>query len=128
MPFGSPGRKWDYDTETSTEKTVQLTQAVSHQLPTTVVRIRARVNSLCDLLWTKWHWGRFSPSMSVAPANRSTDCPTLIIIHHPGAGTIGLIVAYVHRALSPTPHQEMKKNLYNVGVGVDEFVRSACSK
>jgi hypothetical protein len=31
-----------------------------------------------DLWWTKWHWGRFSPSTSVCPANfYSTDCSTL---------------------------------------------------
>jgi hypothetical protein len=34
-----------------------------------------------DLLLTKWHWGKFSPSTSVSPANsHSTDCSTLIII------------------------------------------------
>jgi hypothetical protein len=33
------------------------------------------------LWWTKWHWGRFSPSTSVSPANsHSTNCSTLIII------------------------------------------------
>jgi hypothetical protein len=43
-----------------------------------------------DLWWTKWHWGRFSPSTSVSPANfHSTDCSTfiiiiIIIIYHPG--------------------------------------------
>jgi hypothetical protein len=30
-----------------------------------------------DLWWTKWHWGRFSPSTS---ASHSTDCSTFIII------------------------------------------------
>jgi hypothetical protein len=34
-----------------------------------------------DLWWTKCHWGRFSPSTSVSPANsHSTDYSTLIII------------------------------------------------
>jgi hypothetical protein len=38
-----------------------------------------------DLWWTKWHWGSFSPSTSVSPANsHSTDCSTFIIIYHPG--------------------------------------------
>jgi hypothetical protein len=38
-----------------------------------------------DLLCTQWHWGRFSPSTSVSPANSHfTDCPTFIIIYHPG--------------------------------------------
>jgi hypothetical protein len=37
-----------------------------------------------DLCWTKWHWGRFSLSTSVSPANsQSTDCSTIIIIYHP---------------------------------------------
>jgi hypothetical protein len=35
-----------------------------------------------DLWWTKWHWGRFSPSISLPPANSSsTDCSTVIIYH-----------------------------------------------
>jgi hypothetical protein len=38
--------------------------------------------------WTKWHWGRFSPSTSVSSANlHSTGYPTfiiIIIIYHPG--------------------------------------------
>jgi hypothetical protein len=34
-----------------------------------------------DLWWTMWHWGRFSPSTSVSPANsHSTECATIIII------------------------------------------------
>jgi hypothetical protein len=34
-----------------------------------------------DLWWTKWHWGRFSPSISVSPANsHSISCSTLIIV------------------------------------------------
>jgi hypothetical protein len=38
-----------------------------------------------DLRWTKWHWGRVSPSTSVSPAiSHSTDCSTFIIIYHPG--------------------------------------------
>jgi hypothetical protein len=36
------------------------------------------------LWWTKWHWGRFSLSTSVSPANsHSTDCSTFII-YNPG--------------------------------------------
>jgi hypothetical protein len=46
------------------------------------------------LWWTKWHWGRFSPSTSDAPAtSHSIDCSTfifiiiiiiiIIIIYHP---------------------------------------------
>jgi hypothetical protein len=38
-----------------------------------------------DLWWTKWHWGMFSPSTSVSPANpHSTNCSITIIIYHPG--------------------------------------------
>jgi hypothetical protein len=37
-----------------------------------------------DLWWTKWHWGRFSPSSLVSSANsHSTHCSTFII-YHPG--------------------------------------------
>jgi hypothetical protein len=33
------------------------------------------------LWWTKWHWGRLSPSTSVSSANyHSTDCSTFVII------------------------------------------------
>jgi hypothetical protein len=36
---------------------------------------------MCNLWWTKLHWGRFSPSTSVSPANsHSTDSFTFIII------------------------------------------------
>jgi hypothetical protein len=35
--------------------------------------------AMWDFWWTKWHWGRFSPSTSVSPANsRSTDRTILI--------------------------------------------------
>jgi hypothetical protein len=35
--------------------------------------------------WTKWHWGRFSPSTSVSPANfHSTNCSTITLIYHLG--------------------------------------------
>jgi hypothetical protein len=38
-----------------------------------------------DLWWTKWYWGRFSPSTSVSPANpHSSDYSTFIIIYHLG--------------------------------------------
>jgi hypothetical protein len=33
----------------------------------------------------KAHWGGFSPSTLVSPANsHATDCSTFIIIYHPG--------------------------------------------
>jgi hypothetical protein len=32
-----------------------------------------------DLWWTKWHWGRFLPAISVSPAKlHSTNCSTII--------------------------------------------------
>jgi hypothetical protein len=38
-----------------------------------------------DLWWTKWRWGRFSPSTSVSPANLySTNLSTITITYHPG--------------------------------------------
>jgi hypothetical protein len=38
-----------------------------------------------DLWWTKWRWGRFSPSTSVSPANvYSTNCSTITLIYHLG--------------------------------------------
>jgi hypothetical protein len=42
-------------------------QAVSRWLPTAAAQVRGQV--MRDLRWTKWHWGRFSPSTSVSPAN-----------------------------------------------------------
>jgi hypothetical protein len=38
-----------------------------------------------DLWWTKWRWGRFSPSTSVSPANlHSTNCSTVTLTYHLG--------------------------------------------
>jgi hypothetical protein len=37
-----------------------------------------------DLWWTKWHWGRFSPSTSVSPANSPSTNSNTLIINHPG--------------------------------------------
>jgi hypothetical protein len=38
-----------------------------------------------ELWWTKWRWGRFSPSTSVSPANlHSTNCSTITLIYHLG--------------------------------------------
>jgi hypothetical protein len=80
-----------------------IAQAVSRRLPTTAARVRSQV--MWDLWWKKWHWGRFSPSTSVFPANsHSTDYPSS------GAGTIGQILADVPSGLSLTPPQEIKKN------------------
>jgi hypothetical protein len=38
-----------------------------------------------DLWWTKWRWGRFSPSTSVSPANLySANLSTITITYDPG--------------------------------------------
>jgi hypothetical protein len=38
-----------------------------------------------DLWWTKWRWGRFSPSTSISLANLySTNFSTMTITYHPG--------------------------------------------
>jgi hypothetical protein len=38
-----------------------------------------------DLWWTKWRWGRISPSTSVSPANlHFTNFSTIAITSHPG--------------------------------------------
>jgi hypothetical protein len=53
-------------------------QAVSRWLPTATARVRVRAG-MWGLWWTKWHWGRFSPSTSVSPANHSTNFSIFII-------------------------------------------------
>jgi hypothetical protein len=38
-----------------------------------------------DFWWTKWRWGRISPSTSVPLANlHSTNFSTITITYHPG--------------------------------------------
>jgi hypothetical protein len=39
----------------------------------------SHTDSMWGLWWTKRHWGRFSPSTSVSPANHSTDFSIIII-------------------------------------------------
>jgi hypothetical protein len=61
------------------------------------------------LWWTKWRWGRFSPSTSVSPANlHSTNCSTITLIYH-----LGLYdrpeVAAVPGDVSPTPQKKTTK-------------------
>jgi hypothetical protein len=46
---------------------------VSRWLPTTVAWVRIQ-----GLWWTKQHWGRFSPSTSVSPANHPTNFSIII--------------------------------------------------
>jgi hypothetical protein len=62
-----------------------IAQAVSHWLPTVAARGSNPGLVMWDLWWTKWHWGRFSPSTSVSPANlHSTNCSTITLIYHLG--------------------------------------------
>jgi hypothetical protein len=72
-----------------------------------------------DLWWTKLHWGMFSPSTSVSPANSHSTEPLHIHHHHhhhhhlsSRAGTIGQLVADVRSGLSLTPPQETKRKSY----------------
>jgi hypothetical protein len=51
-----------------------VAQAISRWLPTAAARIRVRGS-----WWTRRHWGRFSPSTSVSPANHSTNFSIIII-------------------------------------------------
>jgi hypothetical protein len=56
------------------------------------------------LWWTKWHWGKFSPSTSVSPANsHSTKCS--ILIYH-----LGLVPQPKYQMNSGTPHPTKLKN------------------
>jgi hypothetical protein len=82
-----------------------MAQAVNRWFPTAAARVRARIWSCEILWWTKWRWGRFSPSTSVSPVNlHSTNCSTIILIYH-----LDLYnrpeVAAVSRDLVP-PHQK----------------------
>jgi hypothetical protein len=62
-----------------------IAQAVSRWLPTAAARGSRPGRVMWDLEWTKWRWGRFSPSTSVSPANlHSTNFSTITIIYHPG--------------------------------------------
>jgi hypothetical protein len=77
-----------------------IAQVFSRRLPTVSGRVRS-----CG---TKWHWGRFSLSTSVSPAN--SHFHRLLHTHYlsSGAGTIGQLVADVPSGLSLTPPQETK--------------------
>jgi hypothetical protein len=60
-----------------------MSQAVSRWLPTAAARGSSPSLVMWDLWWTKWRWGRFSPSTSVSPDNlHSTNCSTMILIYH----------------------------------------------
>jgi hypothetical protein len=60
-------------------------QTVSGWLPTAAARGSSPGLVMWDLWWTKWRWGRFSPSTSVPLANlHSTNCSTITLIYHLG--------------------------------------------
>jgi hypothetical protein len=67
-----------------------------------------------DLWWTKWHWGKFSPSTSVSPANsHSTDCATfIIIIYHPGLVQQAKVVTDVARNPKKPKKKKLLKSLH----------------
>jgi hypothetical protein len=78
-----------------------IAQAVSRWLPTVAGSRTGLVK--WDLWWTKWRWGRFSPSPSVSPANlHSTNYSKITLIYH-----LGLYkrpeVSAVPGDVSPTP-------------------------
>jgi hypothetical protein len=59
-----------------------VAQVVSSWLPSAAARVRSRVRS-CGICGEQSGTGvMFSTSTSVSPAKHSTDCSTLIIIHH----------------------------------------------
>jgi hypothetical protein len=69
----------------STTQGRAIAQAVSRWLPTAAVRGSNPGLVTWDLWWTKWRWGRFSPSTSVSSANlHSNNCSTITLIYHLG--------------------------------------------
>jgi hypothetical protein len=62
-----------------------IAQAVSRWLPTAAVR-GSRPGLSCGILWwTKWRWGRFSPSTSVPLPNFLPPiAPKIILNYHLG--------------------------------------------
>jgi hypothetical protein len=94
-----------------------IAQAVSLWLPTAVARVRARGLVKWDLWWTKWRWGRFSPSTSVSPANLHSTNFSIILIT---IGTIGHSVADVPRgpSLDSPSTMQIKKKRYKVNLSL----------
>jgi hypothetical protein len=58
---------------------LDVAEAVSRWLPTAAARVRVRAG-MWDLLWIKRHCGKFSPSISVSPANHHSTNFSVIII------------------------------------------------
>jgi hypothetical protein len=62
-----------------------------------------------DVWWTKWHWGMFSPSTSVSPANSyPNDCSTVITIYRLGMAQYAKQWPQ-YQVDSVSPHEEIKK-------------------
>jgi hypothetical protein len=67
-----------------------------------------------DLWWTKWRWGRFSPSTSVSTDNLySTNFSTITITYHPG------LVSSGRSTQSPTA--QIKKKKVNMQLNASVF-------
>jgi hypothetical protein len=60
-----------------------VAQVVSRWIPTAEARFRAGSSNVRFIV-CKVALKRFSPSNLVSPGNNSSDCSTLIVIHHPG--------------------------------------------
>jgi hypothetical protein len=55
----------------------------------------------------KMHWGRFSLSTSVSPANSHSNCSTVIIIYH--LGLVQWAKQWLHYQVdSVSPHEKKK--------------------
>jgi hypothetical protein len=67
-----------------------------------------------DLWWTKWRWGRFSPSTTGSPANlHTTNFSTITITYHPG------LVQYANSGRSTqSPTAQIKKKKENYGLDI----------
>jgi hypothetical protein len=74
-----------------------------------VIKYREIGVGMWGLWWTKRHWGRFSPSTSVSPANHDSTNFSIIIITR--GGTIGILVTAVPSGPNgiPPPHTNFKK-------------------
>jgi hypothetical protein len=60
-------------------------KALSLRLPTAAAPGSLPVLFMLDMWWTERHWGRFSPSTSVAlPIIHSINCSTIITVHQSG--------------------------------------------
>jgi hypothetical protein len=68
---------------------------VSSRLPTAATRGRV------DMWWTKWYWGRFSPSTLISPANSYSNYCS-VITYHPRVITMDPLVTDVPSGLSLT--------------------------